>query len=415
MAVCVTALFVAAFSPGCSNDTDDGMHAAAPTARASSAIIGGEESPASEDFVVQLAMRPQGAVAGICSGTLVAPNLVLTARHCVAKTDNAALCTADGDALIGAAVVSDYAASDLVVYRGRHALADLVADSPSTPRAAARGASVVVQGSTLCNGDLAFIVLDRDVPAPYAPVRVDTIATAGELVTGIGYGLVDDGELPAARQHRTNVPVLLAGRYAWPGGVGLGDAELLLGESSCSGDSGGPIVSAAGAVVGVVSRGGGGSGPLGNAAAGCMGATATAIYTHLGTKPSFVASAFAAAGRPIWAEGKPNPYIDGGMPSTTAPDVGADAGTDPASAPADAGAAKAPTVKDAGCEPSCAGDDEEPTPTTATKSASAGPAVAPEIAVSCAVAGAPAPVGGPFGLGALAFVALAGLRRRARR
>src|SRR5690242_20673612 len=56
----------------------------------SSAIINGKNSDASQDAVV-LIEHPEGRRAiESCTGTLIAANLVLTARHCVSKVANGA-------------------------------------------------------------------------------------------------------------------------------------------------------------------------------------------------------------------------------------------------------------------------------------------------------------------------------------
>ena len=55
--------------------------------RVSSAIIDGTDSEDNQDFVLQLGLETDGAVTPQCSSTLIAKNLLLTARHCVADLD----------------------------------------------------------------------------------------------------------------------------------------------------------------------------------------------------------------------------------------------------------------------------------------------------------------------------------------
>ena len=58
------------------------------------AIVNGSASGAAQDSVVALAWLENGARVGLCTATLVASNLALTARHCVSATDASAACGA---------------------------------------------------------------------------------------------------------------------------------------------------------------------------------------------------------------------------------------------------------------------------------------------------------------------------------
>jgi hypothetical protein len=109
---------------------------------------------------------------------------------------------------------------------------------------------------------------------------------------------------------RSGLSLVGAGPMAYPDDAryGVGDAEFLLGESACSGDSGSPVLSAAGAVVGVASRAGNGK-PRdpSNAASTCLGATAHAVYAELGANVTLATRAFKEAGATPWLEGQPDP------------------------------------------------------------------------------------------------------------
>ncbi len=292
--LCAIAALATSVLAACAG-SDDPAVSDDPVGSVASAVVNGTDDTSAHDSVVLLLLEPQGKILGSCTGTLVAPNLLLTARHCVSDTDESVICKADGTAYQGGSIKGDYAPSALLVYPGVNA----ISSAASPAKAAARGKSIITEtSSVLCNHDLAFIVLDTDVNAPTAPMRTASGAVTNESLTVDGWGLTQSGKLPGARQTRTGVKVIASGPYVIDKdtNIGLGESEFAVGESICSGDSGGPAFSSQGALVGVVSRGGGGPSSDTNQASTCLGTDVVNEYTELAKKSALVAKAFAAAG-----------------------------------------------------------------------------------------------------------------------
>lgn len=264
-------------APGCGaegpreGERDEGERLGRVAAR----IVGSRASDASQDSVVMLVFSdPAANRRGICTAVLVAPRLVLTARHCVSDTDADVSCSVEGDAVSGGAVRVNHDPRKLYVLVGK----DRPDLDPATWKPEGRGAEVLDDGSeNLCNHDLAFVLLDQPiVGTPIASVRLDGEAEKGERLTTVGWGVTSDVDEPTARQQRSGVVVTRVGPDR--DDPILTPNEFAFDESICLGDSGGPIFSeSTGAVVGVVSRGGNGRSST-DLASTCTKAT------NLGTK-----------------------------------------------------------------------------------------------------------------------------------
>lgn len=288
----------------CSTPSDGRGEAVGKTA---AAVIDGEDSDKSQDSVVLLvhydpSKRSEGI--GQCTGTLLAPRLVLTARHCVANTDPYAACSADGTPLAAGVVRDNHDADTMYVFTG--------SKRPDFYRGDVEPAGIGEEilddgGKNLCNHDIALIVLKDPIEGvPISPIRLDEDVSAGEEITAVGWGVTDQTASPTTRQQRKDVKIVTVGPNKKTGSVPPNEFEV--GESICSGDSGGPAFDQkTEAVVGVVSRGGNasGGGDESDPAANCI--NGKNLYTKVSPFKELILQAYERAGAEPWFEGGPDP------------------------------------------------------------------------------------------------------------
>ncbi|MDB4938064.1 MAG: hypothetical protein JWP87_5036 [Labilithrix sp.] len=296
-----------------------GRSPAEPVGRVSSPILGGTPSDASQNAVVMLVYSdPSKDKRDICTAVLVAPRLVLTARHCVADAEKDVACRADGTPDNGGAVTGDRAANLLYVFTGTER-PDL---DPTTWKPAGRGAEVIDDGANnLCNHDLALVLLEKPIATvPVATLRLDFDVQPGDRLLTVGWGVTSTVNEPSTRQQRSGVEVTRVGPdEAYPV---LTRNEFAFTESICLGDSGGPVFSETSrAVVGVVSRGGNGRSSTDLASTCTMGVN---LATKLSPFRDLIERAFERAGASPIVEPDPDPDAGGGC--ATAPAKGRSGG-----------------------------------------------------------------------------------------
>jgi MYXO-CTERM domain-containing protein len=299
-------LALAAFSllalplTACSASVGDGEH----TARARQAVIKGTTSDASQDAVILLVHYDKATFEfGECTGTLLTPNLVLTARHCVANTDETAACDETGKPLASGSIYKDHKAETMYVFTGNRR-PDFQSGSVKPQ---GQGAKIVHDGSrNLCNHDFALIILKEPIAnAPIAPIRLEGDPARGESLTSVGWGVSEKSMQPTVRQQRSNVKILAVGPSKEDN---VPPNEFEVGESICSGDSGGPALAASSnAVIGVVSRGGNGSQNHRDPASQCI--DGRNLYTKVVPFKDLIQSAADEAGSELWVEGQPDPRL----------------------------------------------------------------------------------------------------------
>jgi secreted trypsin-like serine protease len=333
-----------------------------PTIRVAQPIVNGTPSTAADNAVVYIAIGSQGE---FCTGTLIAPNLVITARHCVSAMNENTEC------------------GTFTTTNNPSTMSISVGLTPGAKVATAKTIFVdTPKGNSGCGNDIALFQLDKDVPgALIRPVRLGAL-TVGEPVTTSGYGDDGSGTPTSSRYQKTGIKVDAVGPASYTYKTKQGKSlavtvpagEIVTGESTCFGDSGGPLFDAAGNVIGVTSRG---------IDEECK--DRPSIFSDTASHVKLITDAAIAAGHPL------------GSAPTTTPDP-------PGTTPQSDGTTDPSTQEDTGSA------DEEPAPTTKKKKST--PAAQP--AAACSTAPGPRAPSPLVLCGALALGAALTLRRQRR-
>lgn len=207
-------------------------------------IQGGSLDLADKSIVGVVVSLPEANLRRTCTGTLIAPNLVLTAQHCIATTEEIVDCATS-------VFAAPSEANDVAI-----------TTSPSlwgSDTAFYQAAEVIrpPKSTAVCGNDIALIRLvsavGDDEARPLAP-RLDQSAMQRESYTAIGYGTTSDVTHDGGiRRRRDRLSVVCVGQAC--GTRQIGDPEWRGDHGICNGDSGGPALDKSGAVIGVTSRG----------------------------------------------------------------------------------------------------------------------------------------------------------------
>lgn len=309
--------FVVALAVGCASKGPSHEAADDRVATTASAIQGGTDDT-THDFVVAVVQRiPRSLTIAVCSGVLLAPNLVATARHCVSQlTDIQIDCSTSK-------FTATLPASDIWVTFG-----PTVHSNP--PYTVAQ--IMVPQPTDVCGNDIALLILDQNITLPeyvtptiMPPMTDHNVYTT--KVTAIGYGVDTptdtNGTTAGVRRIRQNIGLVCIPNDPIPLDCYsdpvlrsiIAVKEFEGGDGTCEGDSGsgafdqGNFNAGKWVAFGVLSRGG-----VSDEGGTCVGS----LYTRFDAWGQLIIDAASQASMmggynpASWTGLPPNPNVDGG-------------------------------------------------------------------------------------------------------
>ena len=209
------------------------------SAAVNAAIRGGSVERSHESVVGLMMGR------GACSGSLIAPNLVLTAQHCVAHLNTRGV------------------ACGRTQFSRRRPVSQLRVTTATSVQS--RGAkfydvaSIHTPGGSdaFCGRDIALVTLQESIPSseatPKTP-RVGSPVSSGETFTAVGYGLDGTGQSGTRRSRGNRTVSRRTARSIRFEGRNKTAHEIIGDTGVCKGDSGGAAIDSQGRVFGVASR-----------------------------------------------------------------------------------------------------------------------------------------------------------------
>jgi len=200
----------------------------------------------------------QGSLVGICTGSLIAPNVVLTAHHCVADVQNE-------DPQLGIVCTKTSFGTNFPAAAMAVTTKATMGDAKDTSYH--KVTEVITQTGTklLCGNDQAILILADNIDPSEAKLlvpRVDSEIAKKDEYYAIGYGAIqDDPSGPGAgtRRRRDKLFIECPGAEC-PSYLksAIKPVEFVGDQGICEGDSGGPALDMQQRVIGITSRGGAG-------------------------------------------------------------------------------------------------------------------------------------------------------------